>query len=279
MATSETVPQRYGWAGRERNAASGTAFFRYRIFAPIAGRFLTQDPLGQWGSPDGNLYIYELNCPASWVDYFGLAAWKVTEGAKYDMETIRKMKECIVKVIREMMEKGEKSDCADVAIAALIRCAEKNGLPLRFKYYYKEKGKKGEWRYFDSQSDKYKSREEFETEMRAQLGAINVLDNTKSTKMENVEPGDMFVYDLRSHGNPNYTGHTMPILGVTQPQGEGEGKTEWQYKVAEGHTSQQRGEGTEIRESTYTETEIKGKWEGPYQGGGREWNWQDIGGR
>ena len=106
-----------------------------------------------------------------------------------------------------MVQSGEKADCADVAFTALVRCAAKFGLRLRFRYY------DGGWKYYDSDSNKFKTKEEFEKFIRNQLGAINIFDNTKQKDYKDIEVGDMFVYDLRFHEEPSrYTGHTMPVL-------------------------------------------------------------------
>jgi len=163
-----------------------------------------------------------------------------------------------------MIKSGEKADCADVAIAALIRVASQEGLPLRLRYYAD-----GKWKHFDSRDDAYSSPEQYEAEMRNNLGAQNIFDNTRAVKnYEQVEAGDIFLYDLRFHRKrnreagqppPEYTGHTMPVLGVGREPGK-----EAEYTVAEGHTSAQRGEGTRIDARTYTESAIKSKFPNRY---------------
>ena len=167
-------------------------------------------------------------------------AWKVKKNAKYDKKTIREMKKRIVQKAKQIKASGEKMDCADVAFAALIRSAEELCLPLRLRIY-NAKAKKFEWWSFKN----YKDRESFEKAIRANAGAINILDNTKKVKYQNVEPGDMIIYDLRYHRR-NYTGHTMIIIEVKANK----------FRVIEGHLSGQ------IEESEYTLQQIKAKWRG-----------------
>jgi hypothetical protein len=211
-------------------------------------------------------------------------AWKHDPAAKYDPATIAKLRQMMVEEIRKMMERQEKLDCADVALAALIRAAAKLGLRVRLRYWSERK-----WNYYDSASAEYSSVEEFERAVRQGMGASNLWDNTRQIDLDKVQVGDIILYDLRDQRDPRYSGHTMPVL-VTQRGADGKltGVT-----VAEGHIGQMPGAGTPVNEHTYTPAEIreKGGWGGPgrkerqpdgtwriVEPGAREWDWDRIGG-
>jgi hypothetical protein len=219
------------------------------------------------------------------VDPMGLAAWTPDPNAKYDAETIKKLRANITEEINKMIHAGENSDCADVALAGLIRAASKLKLRVKLAYYANKKKV-----YFDSSSDDYKSPDAFEKVVRTQMGVINLWDNTKQKPLDKLEAGDLVLYDLRNHNNKNYKGHTMPVLDVKRKDGKLTSCT-----VAEGHITDVPGEGKPVTKSNYTKDEILGKggdrWGGPglkqqqpdkswklIAPGGREWNWKSIGG-
>lgn len=63
---------RYGFTGREPDAATGLIYFRARYYDPALGRFLQPDPLG---FVDGfNAYKYALNNPVNYIDPWGTTA-------------------------------------------------------------------------------------------------------------------------------------------------------------------------------------------------------------
>lgn len=68
--TSVTVDQRYAYTGREKNAASGTMYYRYRTYEQGLGRFVGRDPIGYGGGV--NIYAYVENSPILYADAFGL---------------------------------------------------------------------------------------------------------------------------------------------------------------------------------------------------------------
>ena len=50
--------------------ASGMRYFGYRFYSPNLGRWLSRDPLGEFGGQ--NLYGFVQNAPLHYVDPFGL---------------------------------------------------------------------------------------------------------------------------------------------------------------------------------------------------------------
>lgn len=70
----------YAFTGREWDAETGLSFYRARYYSPLAGRFLTDDPLGPLGGL--NLYAYSDNRPARMTDPFGLCSNQ--PGGAYD---------------------------------------------------------------------------------------------------------------------------------------------------------------------------------------------------
>ena len=72
-AATVTVATRYGFDGREYDAAVGLYYFRARFYDPDTGRFVTQDPQG-YGGGDTNLYRFAGNNPATLGDPTGNSA-------------------------------------------------------------------------------------------------------------------------------------------------------------------------------------------------------------
>jgi hypothetical protein len=214
----------------------------------------------------------------------GVTAWDTDPAAKYDQQTVAKLRPLIANEITKMIDNGEKADCADVAYTSLIRAASQLRLRVRLRYY------SNGWKYFDSSSGLYKSVEEFEKAVRQNMGTITLWDNTKQiAALSSVRVGDIILYDLRDHGMATYKGHAMPVLEVAK---DSSGKAT-QVAVAEGHTSQTPGVGTLIGKGTYSLEQImqKGGWGGPgrkekqpngywilVEPGPRVWDWSRIGG-
>jgi RHS repeat-associated protein len=68
-ASSGTLTNPFQYAGREFDPESGLAFLRHRYYSTIAGRFLSEDPIGFLGGKD--FYEYVRNNPVNAVDPFG----------------------------------------------------------------------------------------------------------------------------------------------------------------------------------------------------------------
>jgi len=62
----------FGYAGMFPNADSGLYLTQYRAYDPVAGRWLSRDPIGESSDPAANLYAYVRNNPLGLVDPFGL---------------------------------------------------------------------------------------------------------------------------------------------------------------------------------------------------------------
>jgi len=62
----------FGFAGLFNHAASGLNLTLYRAYDPVAGRWLSRDPIGEEGDPYGNLYAYVAGNTPNLVDPLGL---------------------------------------------------------------------------------------------------------------------------------------------------------------------------------------------------------------
>jgi RHS repeat-associated protein len=64
----------FGYAGMFNSAESGLYLTPYRAYDPVAGRWLSRDPVEEGGSPNANLYLYVANSPIILIDPMGLCA-------------------------------------------------------------------------------------------------------------------------------------------------------------------------------------------------------------
>jgi RHS repeat-associated protein len=62
----------FGYAGMFNNVESGLYLTQYRAYDPVAGRWLSRDPLGESSDPAANLYRYVQGNPLRFVDLSGL---------------------------------------------------------------------------------------------------------------------------------------------------------------------------------------------------------------
>ena len=84
---SQTNPARstrFTYMGREYDPESGLYYYRYRMYDPGTGRFMSEDPIGFRGG-DTNLHRFVKNAPINFVDPFGLTA-SVEGGAIHTKE-------------------------------------------------------------------------------------------------------------------------------------------------------------------------------------------------
>ena len=64
---TENVTSNYSYTGRRRDAEAGLHYYRWRMYDPVLGRFLSRDP-----SKPGSEYVYCLSDPVNAVDPEGL---------------------------------------------------------------------------------------------------------------------------------------------------------------------------------------------------------------
>ena len=77
VASSGTTVNPFRWVGKVGyywDEGSGTFYIRARVYEPVTGRWMSQDPLGYEGSP-WNLYEYVFDNPSVAVDPAGTDAW------------------------------------------------------------------------------------------------------------------------------------------------------------------------------------------------------------
>lgn len=78
------------FTGREYDRESGLYYYRARYYDPVAGRFVSRDPIGQVDSV--NLYQYGKNNPVRYLDPTGLNSKPAISGSypKDELEQLRK---------------------------------------------------------------------------------------------------------------------------------------------------------------------------------------------
>jgi RHS repeat-associated protein len=75
VSQSGTVNQPFTYTGRESEAVPALYFYRARYYDSLAGRFISEDPIG-FDSGDLNLYRYVGNNPVNFIDPMGLICTK-----------------------------------------------------------------------------------------------------------------------------------------------------------------------------------------------------------
>jgi len=66
VSASGSGGDRFGFTGREHDAALNLYYYRARFYDPATGRFVSKDPLG-YDAGDANLYRYVGNGPLNWT--------------------------------------------------------------------------------------------------------------------------------------------------------------------------------------------------------------------
>jgi RHS repeat-associated protein len=79
----------FDYAGMFYNSDSGLYLTQYRVYDPIASRWLSRDPLGEGSDPAANLYHYVQGDPVGFVDPLGLAC--TPGGIGYNSKIQRQM--------------------------------------------------------------------------------------------------------------------------------------------------------------------------------------------
>jgi RHS repeat-associated protein len=127
------------YGGMFYNADSGLYLTQYRAYDPVAGRWLSRDPMGEMSDPEANLYAYVRGNPISLLDPFGLAEIPSMpppglEGGPWTPA------EKIGKWLGPPQPKGPRAECQWVP----------EGGPSGSQGYWKtQKGASGEWSRFD----------------------------------------------------------------------------------------------------------------------------------
>ncbi len=80
LTVVESVPQPYGWKGRDFIPGPNIYYNRARFYDPVLGRFTTEDPIG-YAAGDWNRYSFAWNNPHNWNDPSGTAAVDYVETA------------------------------------------------------------------------------------------------------------------------------------------------------------------------------------------------------
>ena len=119
-----------------------------------------------------------------------------------------------------------------------------------------------------------KSTEKFAEFIRKMMDSINLYDDrgsgapriTKPRELEELRPGDLILYDLRYHQNPNYRGHTRILVEIN------ENAWFWPYVVVEGHTGGGAAEKSRYAMDGWIFSGLVDSWRGPVEGKGRTWD-------
>ena len=116
----------------------------------------------------------------------------------------------------------EKIDCADLAIVCLVDFASQNSLPVKLKYLA------GGWKWY-SFAPGVTNAVSFKDKATRMLGALNVIDNTKSIQIADAQPGDLImtkwnaslghtriIYEIKKDGSEYkviwYQGNLPPVV-------------------------------------------------------------------
>src|SRR5260370_32715992 len=76
ISSTGAFTQPFRYTGREWDSETALYFYRARYYAPDAGRFLNEDPLGFYAG--FNFYVYVKNDPIDFVDPTGLKCEQVS---------------------------------------------------------------------------------------------------------------------------------------------------------------------------------------------------------
>jgi hypothetical protein len=109
-------------------------------------------------------------------------------------------------------------DCADLAVVGLVRFAAAWHLPVRL-FDFEERPR----RWFDfepgaTDADAYIAR------ATQQLGAVNLIDNTRRVRVRELRPGDLILSERRTADS---TGHTRIVTGVAYDRQRDDWLIDW----------------------------------------------------
>jgi hypothetical protein len=103
----------------------------------------------------------------------------------------------------------DKIDCADLALDALITFAADRRLPVRLFDFDGPPGHRKRWLTYNPRSDDWRTTRAFLLE---QLGAINVIENSRKIELDEVRSGDLIMHENTTGGG--YTGHTRLLISA-----------------------------------------------------------------
>lgn len=143
------------------------------------------------------------------------------------------------KLAQQYAARGEKLDCADLSLTALIITARKLALPLSLRVYdSKARG----YKTLSSSSGSRQSFNDFVDKVQKDFHSQSLSDSTASVmrekKFSDIQTGDLIIYNLQDHmqanstdpNRPAYRGHVMMLLERTIDT------KPIIYTVIEGHT-------------------------------------------
>jgi hypothetical protein len=100
-------------------------------------------------------------------------------------------------------------DCADLAIDALMTFAGNQSLPIRLFDFDGPPGNRKRWLTYDPRRDDWRLKRAY---FMQQLGAINVIENSRSIRINEVRAGDLIMHENTGPGD--YTGHTRVLISA-----------------------------------------------------------------
>lgn len=100
----DRVKQPYAFTGREWDTDTGLYFYRARYYDPVAGRFISRDPIGFAGG-DVNLYGYVQNDPVNFVDPNGLILIQINRAIKAAFATSESRASFVVDTASAIIQK------------------------------------------------------------------------------------------------------------------------------------------------------------------------------
>jgi hypothetical protein len=112
-------------------------------------------------------------------------------------------------VPRFASEYATEVDCADLAIDALITFAAMKKLPIRLFDFDNPPPNRKRWLTYDPRIDDWHAKRAF---LMQQLGAINVIENSRAISLNDVRAGDLIMHENPDGGG--YTGHTRMLISA-----------------------------------------------------------------
>ncbi len=187
----------YKFVGMERDVETGCDNNDDRIYDSRVFRSRSVDPYAS-KDPSRSPYSYAGNNPINFIDMKGDSAWSITN--QWNDQFIKKYQSFVSEYISQFKDK---TDCADLALSALVEFASQNNLPVNLTYYDNDSK---EVKSFNAASDEFSNKNEYLETVKTNLGALNIIDNSKPIKLSEAGGGDLLMSKL----SPTM-GHTRVI--------------------------------------------------------------------